>query len=576
MAGEAAPMGGNLTETGATFRIWAPAATTVILRGSFNGWTDQPMTRDGQGYWFASVPGVREGHTYKFYVDGMGSDGYKRDPYARSLTLQPAWPINDCNVTRPGTFPWHDAGFRPPAFHDLVIYQLHVGAFYSADPSGRDVRAERPGRFLDTLYKLEYLVDLGITAIQLLPIQEFSSKRSLGYNGIDYFSPEMSYSVPPDDPDLARYVARANELLARRGLSPYGARDLDCQTKQLMALVDLCHVYGLAVIFDVVYNHAGGEFGDEGIYFLDRQSPGDHNRSLYFTDQGWAGGLVFAYWKRAVRQFLIDNAGFFFDEYHVDGFRFDEVTVIDRYGGWEFLQDLTSTLRYRKPSAPLIAEYWADQGVIVRPVADGGAGFDSVVSSGLRQAVRRALEEASRPGSGALDLDWVARELRPDHGAAWRTVEHLENHDIVRVDNTTDRGPRIPALADALQFAFVVRAEPLAGRHRTLAHGARHPDAVHGPGVPGGQVLERQPRLLSHEPHLVGRARVGPGDAGSPAVRAGAPAGAPGDARAARRPDQRLPRRQRQPRASLPPLDRRRRSRRRGGGESARPDVVGV
>jgi 1,4-alpha-glucan branching enzyme len=448
MAGDTTPMGATLTDRGATFRVWAPAANNVTVRGNFDGWSDHQLSRGTDGYWFVFVPGVREGHEYKFFVTGEGSTGYKRDPYARSLTLQPEFPRSHCIVTQPRTFPWHDGGFRPPAFHDLVIYQLHVGAFYAADPSGADIRGQQPGRFLDVLYKLEYLVELGVTAIQLLPIQEFSSERSLGYNGVDYFSPEMTYSLPPGDPDLARYVARANELLARRGQSPYRANDLECQTKQLMALVDLCHVYGLAVIFDLVYNHAGGDFGDEGIYFLDRQPYGDHNRSLYFTDREWAGGLGFAYWKREVRQFLIDNSRFFFHEYHVDGFRFDEVTVIDQFGGWDFLRDLTSTLRHRKPSAPLIAEYWADQSVIVRPTADGGAGFDSVVASGLRGALRRAIEAASRGGAARLDLDAVARELTPDHGAGWRTVEHLENHDIVRINNTTDRGPRIAALAD--------------------------------------------------------------------------------------------------------------------------------
>jgi 1,4-alpha-glucan branching enzyme len=151
-----------------------------------------------------------------------------------------------------------------------------------------------------------------------------------------------------------------------------------------MALIDLCHAYGLAVIFDVVYNHAGGDFGDESIYFLDRQPYGDNNRSLYFTNNGWAGGLIFAYWQQPVCRYLIDNAGFFFDEYHVDGFRFDEVSVIDDHGGWFFMRDLTSTLRYKKPSAVLIAEYWKDQSAVVRSHNDGGAGFDSVLDSGLR------------------------------------------------------------------------------------------------------------------------------------------------------------------------------------------------
>lgn len=447
MAGENAPMGANLMHGGATFRIWAPAAQAVTVRGNFNGWSDHPLERDGNGYWYTFVPGVREGDQYKFFVRGAGSTGNKRDPYGRSRTWDPAFPFCNCFVTRPTTFPWHDGGFRTPGFHDLVIYQLHVGAFFSADAQGRDVRTKRPGRYLDLLYKLEYMAELGVTAIQLLPVQEFDTMRSLGYNGTDYFSPEVDYTILPLDPEFSRYFDKANELLRKRGLAPYRAADLDCQTKQLMALVDLCHVYGIAVVFDLVYNHAGGDFGDESIYFLDRQPYGDNNRSLYFTNQGWAGGLVFAYWKQEVRQFLIDNANFFFDEYHVDGFRFDEVTVIDRYGGWRFLQQLTDTLRYHKPQAPLIAEYWADQGAVLRPRSQDGAGFDSVVASGLRQAVRGAVGQAAAGTNAWVDLSAVARELYPKHGAAWREVQHLENHDIVRVNNESDRQPRIAALA---------------------------------------------------------------------------------------------------------------------------------
>ena len=79
----------------------------------------------------------------------------------------------------------------------------------------------------------------------------------------------------------------------------------------MKALVDVFHVYGIAVLLDVVYNHAGGGFDDASIYFFDRQPTGDNNRSLYFTDQGYVGGLVFAYWNADVRQFLIDNAAFY-------------------------------------------------------------------------------------------------------------------------------------------------------------------------------------------------------------------------------------------------------------------------
>lgn len=443
-----APMGANLTQLGATFRIWAPNANSVTVRGSFNGWSDQALAQHANGYWFAFMPGIKEGDQYKFYVSGKRTTGYKRDPYARSLTFNPPFPVCNCFVTHPQTFPWHDAGFRPRPFSELVLYQLHVGAYWSTDAQGRDQRAARPGRFLDLLFRLEYLSRLGVTAVQLLPIQEFSTPRSLGYNGVDLYSPEMDYSVPPGNPDFQHYLDKANSLLAQRNLPPFQQSELDCQTKQLMAVVDLFHVYGIAVIFDVVYNHAGGDFGDEGIYFLDRQQPGDNNRSLYFTNEGWAGGLVFAYWQREVSQFLVDNACFFFDEYHVDGFRFDEVTVIDSHGGWSFLQNLTDTLRYKKPQAILIAEYWADQTSVLRSRPNGGAGFDSVVASGLRQSLRGVINQASGGKSASVNLDSLKDSLYPASGEAWRSVQHLENQDVVRIDNTTDRQPRVASLSD--------------------------------------------------------------------------------------------------------------------------------
>ena len=441
-------MGATLTPAGTTFRVWAPKAHSVTVRGSFNNWTDHPLVAIADGHWFAIIPGVRAGDEYKFHVVGDGSHGPKRDPYAREIAFDPPWPHSNCTVTRRDDFPWHDAAFQPARFKDLVLYQLHVGAFSATDASGRDVRVLRPGRFLDVLFRLEHLDALGVNAVQFLPIQEFGTARSLGYNGTDYFSPEMDYAVPPADPEFPRYVAEANRLLVAKGLPPYGPAALESQTAQLMAIVDLFHVYGIAVIFDAVYNHAGGEFGDESLYFFDRQVPGDQNRSLYFIDQGWAGGLVFAFWKREVRQFLIDNAAALMDEYHIDGFRFDEVTVIDRHGGWTFLQDLTDTLRHLKPDAILIAEYWADQRAVVRPRTEEGAGFDAVVAGGLRGAIRQAVAQASRGGEARVDLGAVAAALIPEHDAAWRSVQHLENHDIVRINNETDREPRIAALAD--------------------------------------------------------------------------------------------------------------------------------
>ena len=118
-----------------------------------------------------------------------------------------------------------------------------------------------------------------MTAVQLLPIQEFQTQFSLGYNGTDYFSPEMDFAVP--DADLAPYLAHANALLRRQGPGAATAPDdLRGEMNQLKALIDLCHVHGLALILDVVYNHAGGDFGDQSLYFFDRQPAAGGNGQL--------------------------------------------------------------------------------------------------------------------------------------------------------------------------------------------------------------------------------------------------------------------------------------------------------
>src|SRR5207245_6392657 len=188
-------------------------------------------------------------------------------------------------------------------------------------------------------------------ALQLMPVVEFPTEFSLGYNGVDYFSPENDYAV--DDPaKLETYFGTVNGLLTDKGLAPSPSKDIfQYSDNQLRALVDLAHVWGIAAFLDVVYNHAGGAFDDQSLYFFDRMPPGNNNDSLYFTDQGWAGGLVFAYWNQWVLQFLIDHAVSCYQEYRVDGIRFDEVTVMASHGGWPACQAINDTLRYVKTEA---------------------------------------------------------------------------------------------------------------------------------------------------------------------------------------------------------------------------------
>jgi 1,4-alpha-glucan branching enzyme len=433
------PMGATLIADGATFRVWAPHARAVHVLGDFNDRQCNDaslLTRDQQGHWRGFIRNARDRHRYMFYVIGDGSEGPKRDPYAREL--QAPFP-SEC-IIRSSDFPWHDCGYVTPMFQDFVIYQLHVGTFFTPSLPAKG------GTFLDVARKIPYLVELGVTAIQLMPIQEFQTEFSLGYNGTDYYSPEMDFAV--EDAALAPYAEAANQLLDAKGLPRYRMEDLHGEMNQLKALVDLAHLHGLAIVLDLVYNHAGGDFGDESLYFFDRQTTdGGHRNSLYFSDKGHAGGLVFDFGKPGVRDFLIQNAKFLLDEYRVDGFRHDQVSVIDHDGaphGWSFCQDLTSTLRAHRPGSFDKAEYWSVNPLIVKSPPEG-AGFDTSLTDGLRIAIRQVIGDASAPDERPLDMAGLARSLWPEgFDAHWQFVQGPENHDIVYLD----REQRVARLGD--------------------------------------------------------------------------------------------------------------------------------
>lgn len=432
------PMGANLIAGGATFRTWAPRAKQVHVMGEFNQWkrSDQSQLQSiGNGHWACFIPNIRSNQEYLFYIEGIGGNGYKRDPYARDLTFEPPFPNCNCLIQNPGKFPWHDQNFSPPRFNDLIIYQFHVGTFWIKN---------NVGKFLDVIDRLDYLVALGINAIQPLPIVEFPTEFSLGYNGTDYYSPESDYAIS-DPNQLQSYLNRLNELLVAKHLPPYEMADIATSSNQLRALIDLCHVYGIAVLLDVVYNHAGGGFDLNSIYFYDKLPYGNNNDSLFFTDQGWAGGLIFAYWNQEVSQFLINNAAFFIKEFHADGFRHDEVSVIDRYGGWHFCQNLTDTCHYIKPSAIQIAEYWPVNSYVLKPTPEGGAGFDASWNDLLRDNLRQAISQAAGGADRFVNMDGIADAIRtPGFSDSWRAIQYIESHDEVKAGERV----RIPKLAD--------------------------------------------------------------------------------------------------------------------------------
>jgi 1,4-alpha-glucan branching enzyme len=431
------PMGATLVDGGATFRVWAPRAAHVyVARGDTSAYQAAPqdeLVRDpSTGHWTGFFPGVVDGSTYRYYVVGTdGSAALKRDPRAVELEAGVALADCDCVVRDPRAYPWHDAGFTTPAFNDLVVYQFHVGVFFARDAGGRDIRPNRVAKLLDALGRIAYLADLGVNAVQPLPVVEFHGPWSQGYNGTDLYSPETDYCVT--DADLDPYLPRVNALLTQRERTPIQRQDLVGHVNQLKAFVDVCHVFGIAVVFDVVYNHVGGDLDAASLDHLDMPPHPDAGNSLYLLDRDWAGGKIFAFDRPDVRAFLIDNATMFLDEYHADGLRFDEVTVIDRNGGWSLCQDLTATLHYRTPSAVLIAEYWGDIRSLAVTPAPAGMGFDLGYDDRLRLGVRAVLSQVAGGADAPVDLGPVAAGLQRPGGfpAAWQAYTCLENHDLV-------------------------------------------------------------------------------------------------------------------------------------------------
>ena len=430
------PTGATLLADGATFRVWAPQAGAVYLHGIFGGQVfdqltdDRLLQKDERGYWTGYQDGARDGDRYRFWVQGAGSSGYKRDPCAREL--DPVGFPNCFNVLRAGDgFPWHDQDFVTPDFSDMIVYQLHVGTFAIRKPGVAS-------NFLDVALKIPYLADLGINVLQPLPVDEQEANPNMGYSGADLFSPDFPYIAVEN---LPLYLTKLNELYAAKHQSAISFADIQSGPGQLRALVDLCHLSGIAVVFDVVYNHAGGfsvngQLDDNCLYYMDRRiNRGNNNDSLYFTDQDrGTGGLAFALWNDDASKFLIDNARYYLEELHADGFRYDEISTListNQGSGWEFCRALTSNLRGFRNRILQNAEFWAGRFSdipasalpVVAPAEAGGMGFDVVQHDYLRNVLRGAVGAASAGANASVSMSAITAALYPpafDH--AWRAV----------------------------------------------------------------------------------------------------------------------------------------------------------
>lgn len=326
----AVPLGGGRCR----FRVWAPAARAVTLH--LHGPADRllPMARADRGYFEAEVDDAPPGTAYTFRLDDGGdlpdpaSRFQPRGVHAPSAVLDPA-------------FPWTDAGYAAPRLADFVIYELHVGAFTPE------------GTFEAVIPHLERLRDLGVTAIELMPVAQFPGERNWGYDGVFPFAPQSSYG------------------------GPHGLR----------RLVDAAHALGLAVILDVVYNHVG----PEGNYF-GRFAP--YFNPAYRTP--WGGAINFdGPGSDEVRRYYTENALYWAADFHVDGLRLDAVHAIVDLSARPFLKELGEAVHGLATSLGrhvyLIAESDLNDPRLVTDVAAGGYGLDAQWADDFHHALHALL-----------------------------------------------------------------------------------------------------------------------------------------------------------------------------------------
>ncbi|HEX7970912.1 MAG TPA: alpha-amylase family glycosyl hydrolase, partial [Thiobacillus sp.] len=264
------PFGTQRTPTGVRFRLWAPGCARVRLCIERPFAAVRPMTARGDGWFELDVAGAGPGTRYRFEVN----DGLRvPDPASR---FNPDDVHGASEVIDPAAFNWQDAAWRGRPWEEAVVYELHVGTFSPA------------GTFAGVMERLDYLAELGVTALELMPVADFPGARNWGYDGVLPFAPDSRYGRPED----------------------------------LKALVQAAHAKGLMLLLDVVYNH----FGPEGNYLHVYAKP-------FFSDRHhtpWGGAAINFDGpdSRTVREFFIHNALYWLEEYHLDGLRLDAVHTI--------------------------------------------------------------------------------------------------------------------------------------------------------------------------------------------------------------------------------------------------------
>lgn len=393
-------------EQGYQVSVWAPHAASVSISGEFNDWAEKgsPLSQSDNGVWTATIKKLQNGQQYQFGItDSQGNVLKRNDPRSRLLTNSVG-----ASVVYDDDYQWPDKGFVLPSWDKLVIYELHIGTFNRVQGNEDGAPGvDAPGTFSSAIEKLDYLKQLGINCIELMPVNEFAGDFSWGYNPAYPFAVEEAYG------------------------GPNGLKDF----------VSAAHSRDIGVILDVVYNHFGpsdlhlwqfdgwSENGKGGIYFYND----------WRSDTPW-GDTRPDYGRPEVRQYIFDNAMMWLEEFRMDGLRMDMIPYMRSVSGGELPQDsiqeacnlirwINSEAKTRFAHKLIIAEDLHGHDFVSDSTDNGGLGYGAQWDADFVHPVRDVLTQSE---DDSRDLNLITKALSRRYcDRAFARVVYVESHDEV-------------------------------------------------------------------------------------------------------------------------------------------------
>jgi maltooligosyltrehalose trehalohydrolase len=329
------PIGAELVSEGVDFRVWAPKRRDVQVVFEDDEAPSLQLTREDSGHFSGFSPEARAAMLYRFRLDG--SDELYPDP---ASGYQPQGVHGPSQIVDPRSFGWSDDHWRGVDAAGQVLYEIHIGTF------------TREGTWRAAMAKLDKLKDVGVTCLEIMPVNQFAGRFGWGYDGVQLFAPFHHYGTPDD----------------------------------MRAFIDSAHSVGIGAILDVVYNH----LGPDGNYLP--QFSDDYLSKKHHTD--WGDAINFdGPGSEGVREFFLANIRYWIEEFHLDGFRFDATQAIVDDSPRHILAEITQTAReaakHRK--IYLINENEPQDTKLVRPIEQHGYGMDALWNDDFHHAAMVAL-----------------------------------------------------------------------------------------------------------------------------------------------------------------------------------------